>query len=206
MTEVTLDHLVIAAETLEDGVAHVEATLGVPMAGGGKHEHMGTHNRLLALGEAYLEVIAIDPDAPAPGRARMFALDEFRGPPRLTNWVVRTPDLRGALALAPAGAGQVMALSRGDFRWTMSVPEDGHLPFAGGFPGLIQWEGDLHPTDRLPEAQCRLEVFQVVHPEAETLREALDQFEGGLGACVAQATLPGFRAAISTPAGLEVLT
>ena len=44
-----LDHLVVAARTLEEGAAWVEAKLGVPMAGGGKHDLMGTHNRLLRL-------------------------------------------------------------------------------------------------------------------------------------------------------------
>jgi hypothetical protein len=59
-----LDHLVVAARTLEEGAAWVTGRLGVSMAPGGKHALMGTHNRLLSLGaRAYLEVIAIDPDA-----------------------------------------------------------------------------------------------------------------------------------------------
>ena len=44
--------------------ADICALLGVPMAGGGKHPLMGTHNRLIGLGDLYLEVISIDPDAP----------------------------------------------------------------------------------------------------------------------------------------------
>ena len=76
------DHLVVPCARLAEGVAHVEAMLGVKMAPGGKHAVMGTHNALLGLGAIYLEVIAADPDAPAPGRPRWFNLDEFRGPPR----------------------------------------------------------------------------------------------------------------------------
>ena len=64
------DHIAISAQTLEDGVAAVEAALGVKMAGGGQHPHMATHNRLLGLGDLYLEVIAIDPAAPAPAWPR----------------------------------------------------------------------------------------------------------------------------------------
>ncbi|HEX6635378.1 MAG TPA: VOC family protein, partial [Usitatibacter sp.] len=72
-----LDHLVVAARTLEEGAAWVEAALGVPTVAGGKHDLMGTHNRLLGLdGRRYLEVIAIDPSAPPPARARWFGLDE----------------------------------------------------------------------------------------------------------------------------------
>jgi hypothetical protein len=62
----SFDHLAIGAETLDEGVEAVEAALGVPLAPGGGHPAMGTHNRLLSLGPGeYLEVIAIDPDAPA---------------------------------------------------------------------------------------------------------------------------------------------
>jgi hypothetical protein len=60
-----LDHLAISAGTLDEGVAAVEEALGVPLAGGGQHPHMATHNRLLGLGDLYLEVIAADPAAAA---------------------------------------------------------------------------------------------------------------------------------------------
>ena len=58
----TFDHIAITATTLQEGVDWVEAALGVTLAGGGKHNLMATHNRLLGLGDLYLEVIAIDPD------------------------------------------------------------------------------------------------------------------------------------------------
>ena len=39
-----------------------------PLESGGRHPHMGTHNRLLSLGpDLYLEVIAVDPDARSAG-------------------------------------------------------------------------------------------------------------------------------------------
>jgi hypothetical protein len=47
---IELDHLVVAARALEDGVAWVEARLGVTMGAGGKHALMSTHNRVLNLG------------------------------------------------------------------------------------------------------------------------------------------------------------
>ena len=38
---------------------------------------MSTHNHLMRLGNsAFLEVISIDPDAPAPARTRWFDLDD----------------------------------------------------------------------------------------------------------------------------------
>ena len=127
--------------------------------------------RLLSLGpSSYLEVIAIDPAAPPPGRTRWFDLDRFAGPPKLTNWVVRCDDLVSALAVAPAGTGKIMQLARGDLHWRMAVPDDGCLPFDGGYPGLISWRGTAHPAAGLPDRGARLELLEIVHPKADMLR------------------------------------
>lgn len=101
-----LDHIAVSAATLEEGIAHIETALGVPLAGGGQHAYMSTHNRVLGFGPSdYFEVIAIDPGAPPVAHPRWFRLDEFRGPPRLTNWICRVGDLEAALARAPKGSG-----------------------------------------------------------------------------------------------------
>ena len=119
----TLDHLTVSCLTLEAGVEAVEAVLGLPMGPGGKHAHMSTHNRLLSLGDVYLEVIATDPAAPRPAWPRWFDLDNFLGAPRLTNWVARCENLKSALEGAPAGTGVPVALQRGDFRWQRRQPD-----------------------------------------------------------------------------------
>lgn len=166
----TFDHIAISAETLAAGTAHVESSLGVTLGPIGHHPHMATHNRLLALGDIYLEVIAIDPDAPKPAWPRWFDLDHFSGPPRLTNWVARTDDLATALTQTLPGTGTPVALSRGNYRWQMAVPPDGKLPLNGTHPALIQWEGPHHPTQALPEAHIRLTRLTLSHPQADLLR------------------------------------
>jgi glyoxalase-like protein len=156
------DHLVVAARSLEEGAAWVSSQLGAPMVEGGAHATMGTHNRLLALGpRSYLEVIAIDPAAEAPGRPRWFALDSpsmqkrlARGP-ALIHWAVPVDDLEAALAGYPQKV-DVLDFARGDYRWRLGVPPDGRLPCAGDCPTLIQWLGTRHPAPRLPEIGCRL--------------------------------------------------
>ena len=167
------DHIAVSASTLAEGVAHVEAALGVTLAGGGQHPHMATHNRLLNLGDLYLEVIATDPAQPRPAWPRWFDLDRFSGPPRLTNWVARCDDLAAAIALSPPGIGTPVALQRGDFRWQMAVPANGILPFDGAFPALIRWEGTAHPAPRLPDAGVRLVALDITHPDAAALTKAL---------------------------------
>ena len=104
------DHLAVAAVSLDEGAAAIEAALGVPLQAGGKHAAMGTHNRLLSLGPGeYLEVIAIDPGAPAPARARWFGLDGFAGTARPRAWILRCADLDVALVDAPEGSGLPVA-------------------------------------------------------------------------------------------------
>ncbi|MBN2631897.1 MAG: VOC family protein [Rhodobacteraceae bacterium] len=193
-----LDHLAVSCTTVAEGADWVQAVLGLPLVAGGKHPHMGTHNRLLRLGDLYLEVIAIDPGAPAPAGPRWFDLDHFDGPPRLTNWVAACDDLDAVLAMAPAGAGRAVDLARGDLRWRMAVPEDGRLPFDGAFPGLIQWQG-IHPAQRLPDSGARLLRLDLAHPDADALRAALTGLDDAR--VVVTAGPVGLRAQIDTPAG-----
>ena len=131
---------------------------------------MGTHNRLLGLGPgAYLEAIAVDPGAAGPGRPRWFGLDTRRGPARLTHWVVRTEDIEAACRRLPHPA-QVEDHARGDLRWRMALPPDGRLPWAGLFPGLIEW-CDAPPV--IADSGLRLSRLVLSHPEAGELRDAV---------------------------------
>lgn len=204
-----LDHLAVTAMTLEAGVAAMEAALGVALAAGGKHALMGTHNRLLGLGDVYLEVIAVDPDAAAPGRSRWFDMDHFAGAPRLTNWIARCGDLASAVALAPAGIGVPTAFARGELRWQMAVPEDGRLPFDGAYPALIAWQGAArgagHPAARLPDVGCRLRRLEIAHPEAAALRAALAGVLDDPRVVIVAGAVKAMRAEIETPHGLRVI-
>jgi hypothetical protein len=156
-----LDHLVVAARALDEGAAYICARLGVDCVAGGRHATMGTHNRLLSLGpSAYLEVIAIDPEAPAPARPRWFELDATamktrlaRGP-ALVHWVERTDDLERDAATYP-GSLSIVPFERGPYRWRMALAPDGSFPARGTLPTLIQWDGP-HPCAALPDSGIRL--------------------------------------------------
>ncbi len=67
-----LDHIVVGCADLKFGVTWMTDMLGVGPSGGGEHDLMGTHNALWRLGDAYLEVIAINPDAGWNTRKRWF--------------------------------------------------------------------------------------------------------------------------------------
>jgi len=164
-----LDHLAVCCTELDEGVAWVEAALGVSLQPGGQHARFGTHNRLLGLGEGlYLEVIAPDPTAPVPPHPRWFDLDHA-GAPRLSNWIVRVDDLDLALRTAPQVVGEALALSRGDLAWRIAVPPDGSLPFGGAYPTLIGWQSGVHPSRRLTDQGVRLTGLTVQHPQVEAV-------------------------------------
>lgn len=201
----TFDHIALSANRLEDGVEAVEVALGVSLAGGGEHAHMATHNRLFGLGDVYLEVIAPNPAAPRPVWPRWFDLDNFAGPPRLTNWVARSESLTADLAVCPTGTGIPVDLQRGDYRWTMAVPADGKLPFDGAFPALIQWHGALHPARALPESGLRLTRLEIAHPEAQALQAALAPLCNDPRIVVVNGAVKAMRATFATPHGPRVL-
>ncbi|WP_372841227.1 VOC family protein [Phaeovulum sp.] len=198
--DIMLDHIAIAAARLEDGVAWVEEQLGVRMSGGGEHAAMGTHNRLLSLGPSeYLEVIAVNPEAPRPKHARWFGLDRFEGSPRAVAWVMRATDL-DALRL-PEGVGAPMALSRGELSWRLTVPTSGEGPFDGLYPSLIEWAG-VHPAPRLPDLGLRLTALEISHPEITALAASLPGRDRRLH--FAHGT-PGLRLRLNTPEGERLL-
>lgn len=188
-----LDHLVVAAATLEQGAAWCERVFGVAPAAGGRHPHMGTHNLLLAIGSAafarsYLEIIAIDPQGRAPARPRWFGLDEpalqaaLQRQPRLLHLVARCRGIDALLArLRALGVepGDAVAAERvgaqGRLRWRIAGRSDGRLLYDGALPTLIEWDGP-HPAAQLPASGVSLSALQL----------------GGLPAALADALgLPG---------------
>ncbi|MXQ08819.1 VOC family protein [Alphaproteobacteria bacterium GH1-50] len=206
MFTLELDHLAVVARTLEEGTTFVEAVLGAEMSSGGKHPAMGTHNRLLSLGhDVYLEVIAVDPDAPRPEHRRWFNLDAYDGAPRLMNWICRTDDIGAALENAPAGSGRQLPQTRGDLSWTMAVPEFGRLPYDDASPALIEWSGGMHPARRLPDHGFRLSRLDVFHPRANDLLADFPALHRLPQVAVREGPEKRLIATISTPEGNRIL-
>lgn len=161
-----IDHLVVVADTLAQGAAWCEAMFGAAPEAGGRHALMGTHNCVLAIGSAafpncYLEIIAIDPDAPAPPRPRWFAMDDatlrhaVRQQPRWVHAAARTQMIemqRWGLINCGLNPGTLVAAQRdtanGRLRWRITVRDDGRTECAGALPTLIEWQGP-HPCDGL---------------------------------------------------------
>jgi catechol 2,3-dioxygenase-like lactoylglutathione lyase family enzyme len=71
---VRLDHVIYATADLDAAAARVEAELGLAVHAGGRHEGMGTHNRIVPLGGGYLELLAVADAEEAAGSALGAAL------------------------------------------------------------------------------------------------------------------------------------
>jgi hypothetical protein len=91
---VRIDHVIVAAEDLESAAIRLEAEHGLRCVGGGRHEGLGTHNRIVPLGGGYLEILAVaDPEEAegSPlGRAVAARLAEGDG---LMGWAVAVDDV-----------------------------------------------------------------------------------------------------------------
>jgi hypothetical protein len=219
-----IDHLVIIAPSLSEGVAWCEATLGVTPAPGGEHVLMGTHNCLMRIAtvnypRAYFEIIAINPARPEPQPARAgrwFDMDNpalqarvARDGPQLAHYVANVPGVAAACkALAALGLDRGPALQasrmtpRGLLEWQITVRDDGQRLFDGALPTLIEW-GDVHPIAALPESGVTLQSLEVRHPRSAELaaaHEAIGLVDVGLAQGEAN-----LIATLRTPRGLVTL-
>ncbi|NBY70198.1 MAG: VOC family protein [Betaproteobacteria bacterium] len=226
-----IDHLVVAAHSLQQGVEWCEATLGITPAAGGEHEKYGTHNRLFKIATpafpvAYLEIIAINPDAvieKKPPPTRWFDLDnsqlqaELLKSPRLIHFVANTSniqDARHAWKAQGIDRGPVIHASRktpkGLLQWQITVRLDGDRLFDGTLPTLIQWGKPeaadpmhLHPRNHLPRSGVSLKSLSVSHPSAGKIQTAYDAISLG-NISVSEGTA-NILATLQTPKGLVTL-
>ncbi len=88
-----IDHVLYATSDLDAAAARMEE-LGLRVAGGGVHDGMGTHNRIIPLGNGFLELIAVHDRELAIGvgfgRALLSRLERGDG---LLGWAAAVDDV-----------------------------------------------------------------------------------------------------------------
>ena len=201
---VRVDHLVYATPNLDRGVKEIEDLLGVRAAPGGQHPGRGTRNALVALGPAaYLEIIAPDPDQPAPASPRAFGLDTHtKG--RLVTWAakstnvdsVRARALASGIALGSADAGSRRRPDGVVLSWrftnSTTLVADGIVPF------FIDWGQSPHPAASAPKG-ATLIALRAEHPEERRVQTMLESL--GLELPVSHGTRASLVATIEGPKG-----
>jgi hypothetical protein len=125
-----IDHLVLAVGDPDRTAEELEETLGLRASGGGRHDRLGTFNRLVWLGDSYLELIGVfDPALAAEswiGRPVVASLEAGGG---LATWAVAIDDLDSQLRWT-AGDGVLSGPLDGErrrpdgrlVRWRLAQP------------------------------------------------------------------------------------
>lgn len=220
----SIDHLVVAAVSLEEGVAWCERTLGITPGPGGEHPLMGTHNRLFSISSplyprAYFEIIAIDKEATYPRVSSSkcwFDLENEKlqrslkkNGPQLIHFVANTfQTAPGIQALASMGIdrGELLCASRmtpnGLLQWKITVRPDGQRLMNGCLPTLIEW-GDVHPTQNMAASGVTLQSLSASQPNTDELSSAYAAINLQ-GVKVVQGTA-NLVATLDTPRGLITL-
>ena len=226
-----IDHLVVVAKTLEQGVQWCEAKLGITPGVGAEQAAQGTHTRLFKIATpanplAYLEIIAINPaskKSTSPTARRWFDMDDaalqaaVAIEPRLVHFVAHTDDIqaaRNALKAQDIDRGPAVHdkrhSRRGVLQWQMTVREDGQRLFNGALPSLMQWgKSDaseplrLHPRNSLPRSGVTLQSLTITHPTASKLQAAYEAI--GLSDVAVETGPANLVAALNTPLGIVVL-
>jgi hypothetical protein len=183
MSRVWIDHAIYAVGDLDDAGDLIYEREGLASVPGGRHEGWGTANRIVPLGDSYLELIAVVDREEAEesdfGRAVLRALAEDRP---LVGWVLATDDIdavAGRLDLEVESKARDRA-DGSKLSWRLAgleaAMESGVLPF------FVEWEGppDHHPGaaearhDADPEGIAWIEVTT---DDEDRLRDWLGDFD-----------------------------
>jgi hypothetical protein len=89
---VQIDHVLIAVADLDSAARDFEERYGLVVLDGGRHPGVGTANRIVPLGDAYLELIAVVDDAEAQTSALSRRVAGARDG-ELIGWAARTQDI-----------------------------------------------------------------------------------------------------------------
>jgi Glyoxalase-like domain len=147
-----VDHVLIAVVDLEAAAKEVEERYGLASVEGGRHQGFGTANRIVPLGETYLELVAVvdRAEAAASGFGSWVGGGER---PRLLGWCLRTDALDAvARRLGLTIADGSRARPDGTvLRWRMAglerSAEEPSLPF------FIEWgAGTPYPGRALAQS------------------------------------------------------
>ena len=183
MGRLRIDHVIYAVDDLDasgDVIFEREGLASVP---GGRHEGWGTANRIVPLGDTYLELIAVvDRDEAEEshfGRAVLKAQAEDRP---VVGWVLATDDID---EVAGRLDREVESKSReradgSTLSWRLAgletAMESGVLPF------FVEWEGPPEDHPGAAEAQHDADAegiawIEVTTDDEERLREWLGDFD-----------------------------
>jgi hypothetical protein len=208
-----IDHVVLAVDDPDAAAAELEARLGLTASGGGRHHALGTFNRLVWLGDSYLELIGVFDRGLAErswlGGPVLAALERGGG---MATWAVAVDDLDAQLRWAPPSAGLTGPVGgergRPDgrvVRWRLAHPPD----ISPSSPFLIEHDAtaaEWSPDERAARADERHPVggrVRLVSLDVETPAPA--PAAGRLRSMLGTSVEPAGRAGVGVHIGRHVV-
>lgn len=171
-----VDHILIGAASLDDGIRAFESATGAALGRGGRHPSRGPENALASLGAGvYVEIIALQ----AGAQADEF-VDEFRAlkTPSVVGWAVHVVDAADATTRL-SRAGFKATTPRPDSRVTPEgatlewVSFEVETPRIATAPFFIRWgDATTHPSLTSPGG-CSMSSFQIADPRGGELSRML---------------------------------
>ena len=133
--------MLIAVEDLAQAARQIEERHGLASLEGGRHRDWGTANRIVPLGDSYLELVTVVEPAKAARSAFGRWVAESAGPePAPFGWAVRTRNLAGVvtrLGLLEVTAGSRTMNDGRVLHWRLAgIEEAAAEPF---LPFFIEW-------------------------------------------------------------------
>lgn len=153
-----IDHAVLAVRDLDAAAERLHREHGFASAAGGRHQGWGTGNRIVPLGEQYVELLGIVDEAVAAASPfGRFVADLVSGGDRWFTFVVRDDKLdataaRLGLEITP---GSRLRPDGAEIRWRAAGFDDPAREW--WHPFFIDWEvpADLHPGRTVVEHSVR---------------------------------------------------
>ena len=174
-----IDHLVIAVADPDEAASTLESSLGLTPGGGGRHDALGTFNRLVWLGDTYLELIGVfDETLAAASWVGVPATRALAAGGGLATWAVASDDLRDDVEALRAQGSDLSGLIAGErlrpdgrvVRWRLAAaPElDRELP-----PFLIEHDAssaEWTPAERTARlaGSARLTTLELTVSDVST--------------------------------------
>ena len=212
MSRLWMDHVIYAVDDLDSAGAVLFDREGLASVPGGRHEGWGTANRIVPLGESYLELIAVvdvdEAEGSEFGRAVRRATTEDRP---LVGWVVATDDIDGVASRLDL---EVEEKSReaddgSTLSWRLAGLE--RAMKTGALPFFVQWDvpPERHPgaADVRHEADPRgIAWVEVCADDPDDVRDWLGDEAGDLPVRITDGDPALAAVAIDTGAGEIVLS
>jgi len=174
---IRIDHVILGAPSVEQGMAEFERLTGVKPVYGGQHPGRGTENALVSLGTSYLEIVApragMTPQGDLAGLAQLKKLTPIA-------WAVHIEDLdkaqrelrRVGYPPTPPMPGSRITPAGDTLSWTTFGFEKPPVEMA---PFFIRWgDGVRHPSSSSPLG-CGLQNMWLGDPDEAALHRLVMQ-------------------------------